>query len=299
MAAAAARRFVVEGARVAVISREPAECARSGVAYVQADLSDEAAAEGAFAAAREQVGRLDAAFAVAGGSGRRFGDGPLHEVSLAAWDATFALNATPAFLAARESVRWMLDQEPDEDGLRGSVVLMSSVSALDPAPELLRHAGLCRRQGGDPRPRADRRGPLRRAWHPRQRARSRHRRHADVASERRVTSATVDFLRAKQPLSGGMLDADDVADAAVYLCSRESRRVTGQTLVVDGGWTVRMSDPLRTTVIGSYPLPGWLEFACAHLDEFGPDDRRELQDDAVIAAIHDQVDRRPGRDHRR
>jgi len=47
--------------------------------------------------------------------------------------------------------------------------------------------------------------------------------------------------------------------------------------------------PLRTTVIGSYPLPGWLEFACAHLDEFGPDDRRELQDDAVVAAVHDQV----------
>ncbi len=46
---------------------------------------------------------------------------------------------------------------------------------------------------------------------------------------------------------------------------------------------------LRTTVIGSYPLPGWLEFACAHLDEFGVDDRRELQDDAVIAAVHDQV----------
>jgi 5-methyltetrahydropteroyltriglutamate--homocysteine methyltransferase len=47
--------------------------------------------------------------------------------------------------------------------------------------------------------------------------------------------------------------------------------------------------PLRTTVIGSYPFPGWLEFACQHLDEFGEADRRELQDDAVIAAIHDQV----------
>ncbi len=47
--------------------------------------------------------------------------------------------------------------------------------------------------------------------------------------------------------------------------------------------------PLRTTVIGSYPFPGWLEYACAHLDEFGPDDRAELQDDAVIAAIHDQT----------
>jgi 5-methyltetrahydropteroyltriglutamate--homocysteine methyltransferase len=47
--------------------------------------------------------------------------------------------------------------------------------------------------------------------------------------------------------------------------------------------------PLRTTVIGSYPFPGWLEFACAHLNEFGEADRAELQEDAVIAAIHDQM----------
>src|SRR4051812_11512003 len=47
--------------------------------------------------------------------------------------------------------------------------------------------------------------------------------------------------------------------------------------------------PLRTTVIGSYPFPGWLEFACAHLDQFGVTDRAELQEDAVIAAIHDQM----------
>src|SRR5437667_4330291 len=47
--------------------------------------------------------------------------------------------------------------------------------------------------------------------------------------------------------------------------------------------------PLRTTVIGSYPFPGWLESACTHLADFGPDDRAELQEDAVIAAIHDQT----------
>src|SRR5438309_2960170 len=47
--------------------------------------------------------------------------------------------------------------------------------------------------------------------------------------------------------------------------------------------------PLRTTVIGSYPFPGWLEFACGHLDEFGAEDRAELIDDAVSIAIHDQV----------
>ncbi len=47
--------------------------------------------------------------------------------------------------------------------------------------------------------------------------------------------------------------------------------------------------PLRTTVIGSYPFPGWLELASEQLDRFGPDDLAELQEDAVIAAVHDQM----------
>lgn len=47
--------------------------------------------------------------------------------------------------------------------------------------------------------------------------------------------------------------------------------------------------PLRTSVIGSHPFPGWLELASHQLDRFGPDDLAELQDDAVIAALHDQM----------
>ena len=47
--------------------------------------------------------------------------------------------------------------------------------------------------------------------------------------------------------------------------------------------------PLRTTVIGSYPFPGWLEFASAHLDQFGPADLAEMLDDAVAAAVKDQL----------
>ena len=50
------------------------------------------------------------------------------------------------------------------------------------------------------------------------------------------------------------------------------------------------AQPLRTTVIGSYPFPGWLEFACGHLDQFGDADRAEMIDDAVAIAIRDQVD---------
>ena len=48
--------------------------------------------------------------------------------------------------------------------------------------------------------------------------------------------------------------------------------------------------PLRTTVIGSYPFPGWLEFASAHLEQFGAADLEELLDDAVGAAVKDQLD---------
>ena len=55
--------------------------------------------------------------------------------------------------------------------------------------------------------------------------------------------------------------------------------------------------PLRTTVIGSYPFPSWLEHASAHLDAFGPDDIAEIQDDAVVGkislgcAVRERVDR--------
>lgn len=47
--------------------------------------------------------------------------------------------------------------------------------------------------------------------------------------------------------------------------------------------------PLRTTVIGSYPVPGWLELAQEELHRFGPADRAELQDDAATVAIADQT----------
>lgn len=47
--------------------------------------------------------------------------------------------------------------------------------------------------------------------------------------------------------------------------------------------------PLRTTVIGSYPFPSWLEFASQHLDKFGVNEIKEMQSDAVIVAIYDQM----------
>jgi 5-methyltetrahydropteroyltriglutamate--homocysteine methyltransferase len=48
--------------------------------------------------------------------------------------------------------------------------------------------------------------------------------------------------------------------------------------------------PLRTTVIGSYPFPSWLELATQQLDKFGTNEIAELQEDAVVIAIHDQME---------
>lgn len=47
--------------------------------------------------------------------------------------------------------------------------------------------------------------------------------------------------------------------------------------------------PLRTSVIGSHPFPSWLEFAAENLNRFGPDDLAEIQEDAVVAAVYDQL----------
>src|SRR5919198_2655427 len=48
-------------------------------------------------------------------------------------------------------------------------------------------------------------------------------------------------------------------------------------------------EPILTTVIGSYPLPGWAELAYEHRDELGEDDLVELRRDAVASAVQDQV----------
>jgi len=56
-----------------------------------------------------------------------------------------------------------------------------------------------------------------------------------------------------------------------------------------GSNTKTQRRPLQTSVIGSYPFPGWLEFASAHLDQFGAADIEEMRADAVIAAVHDQL----------
>ena len=51
-------------------------------------------------------------------------------------------------------------------------------------------------------------------------------------------SAVLELMKAKQPLMEDLIDADDVARAALFLLGDDAKAITGDTLVVDAGWCV-------------------------------------------------------------
>lgn len=243
MAASAARAIAAEGGAVTVASRTAehvhalVESLGDTATGVVADLSREADAEGAVAAAVDRFGRLDAVYAVAGISGRRFGDGPLHEATLGGWDAVVAANLTSVFLLGRASVRLMLGQQPDADGQRGTFLAMSSALARHPgATHFATHAYAATKGGIEALVRASA------AYYAPHRIRINAIAPSLVAtpmSERAQSDPTIlAYLRRRQPLAGGPIEAEAVTDVALHLLSREARMVTGQVVEVDAGWSV-------------------------------------------------------------
>ena len=246
IAAAAARRFAAEGARLMIISRTDDSCEALATSIVAAggaadaiacDLTDAQAAATALAAAIDRLDRVDGLFNVAGGSGRRLGDGPLHELTPEAYEATMRLNATTHVTATAPVLRAMLEQAPDRDGQRGAIVNMGSVLATQPVPALFAtHAY------------ASSKGALAALTTASAAYYAPHGIRVNLVapaltisrmSERaQADEATQAFSKRKQPLTAGFIEAQDVAAAAAYLLSPEARGVTGQTITVDGGWSV-------------------------------------------------------------
>lgn len=246
IAAASARRFAAEGATVALVSRTATSVEAlaqevidaGGRAYAAtADLTDPPSAQAAIEYAIGALGRVDGLFNVAGGSGRRMGDGPLHELTTEAYEATMRLNATTHVTVTAPVLRAMLAQEPDADGARGAIVNMGSVLASEPVPELFATHAYATSKGAVAAltttaaayyaPHGIRVNMVAPALTV-----------SRMSQRAQADAATLAFSRRKQPLAGGFIPAEDVAEAAMYLLSPESRAVTGQTISVDGGWSV-------------------------------------------------------------
>jgi NAD(P)-dependent dehydrogenase (short-subunit alcohol dehydrogenase family) len=251
IAEASARRFAAEGASVFVVSRNP-EHARALAARITADggtaglqaaeLTDETQVRSAVDACIERFGRIDGLFSVAGGSGRRFGDGPIHTVGREAWDRTLELNLTTQALVCHEVVARMRAQEPNESGTRGSILMMGSVTASDPAPEFFATHAYAAAKGEL----TSLMTTMAAAYLP-DRIRVNVVAPGLTATPMAQRAAGDPAIRAyaarKQPLAGEMMDPEEVAHAAVYFLSDESRVVTGQLLKVDGGWSVASVSP--------------------------------------------------------
>ena len=115
--AATSDRFRAEGATVVGWDLEGSDTA--------VDVRDEAAIEAAFGAVVAAHGRLDAVVHAAGVAG----GGPVHLVPEEEWSRVIDINLTGTFLVGKHAVTVMLGQDA-VDGERGAIVNLASVEGL-------------------------------------------------------------------------------------------------------------------------------------------------------------------------
>ena len=235
----AVKAFVAAGARVVAVGLKPENVAgaqkEAGDSAVMmcGDAAQSATAVAAVEKAVAEFGGLDGFYHVAGGSGRRWGDGPLHEISDEGWDATFKLNLTSLFYSNRAAVRQFLAQ-----GTGGTILNMGSVLGFSPSHKFFAtHAyasakaaivGLTKSCAGFYAPQRIRFNVLAPAV-------------TDTPMAQRAVQdeSILAFVKTKQPLDGGRVgQPSDLDAAAVYFMSDASKFTTGQVLAVDGGWCV-------------------------------------------------------------
>lgn len=236
---AAALLFARHGAHVAAfdVDREAgAEVVRSirdlgGQArFYGVDVSDDREVRAAVEDAADEYGRIDVLFNVAGASGRKWGDGPVHACTEEAWDRVLAVNLKSVYLCCKYAVGRML-----ESG-RGAVINLSSVLALQGGDDdFATHAYAAGKGGIVSLTRS-----MARFYAPRN-IRANVICPGLIATGMSVRAQEdphiLERLANLQPLTGTFGRPADVAEAALFLASDRSAFITGAVLPVDGGWT--------------------------------------------------------------
>lgn len=233
IAAATARLAKAEGASVLAIARHTGELND----VFLGDLTEASTARGAVRHCVDRFGRIDCLFNVAGISARRIGDGPLHTCTEEAWDITMDTNVKSMFLLNRETLLVMLEQPAGENGQRGAILNMASVTPVRPSPKYFDTHAYAISKGA-----VIAMTQVMAAYYAPHHIRVNA--IAPALVRTRLTERSqqnpeiVEYVRQRQPLADGMIEADEIARAAVFLLSDEARMITGDTVTVDAGWNV-------------------------------------------------------------
>lgn len=239
MGLSAAKAFTNNGAKIVVVGLDEESCKNAreelpeDTIVLAGDATRQETGQEAIEKCIKNFGSLDGLYHVAGGSGRRMGDGPLHEMTLEGWNKTFELNLTSLMLSNRAAVRAFREQ-----GTGGTILNMGSVLGFSPSPEyFVTHAyaaakaaiiGYSRSiasyySGDNIRVNVIAPGLV----------------HTPMAERAAQDDQIMEFIKTKQPLDGGRIArATDLDGATCYFMSDQSRFTTGQVLAVDGGWSI-------------------------------------------------------------
>jgi NAD(P)-dependent dehydrogenase (short-subunit alcohol dehydrogenase family) len=231
--------FAAEGAEVvcADVRSEPVEGGEPTVALIGrtggrahealVDLGDTTAVDALVDRVVAERGRLD----VLVNNAATYVSKPLLDTTLAEWERVFAVNVTAVFLLTRAAVRHMLGRDPDEHGVRGRIVNISSQHGFVGAPLDIAYGTsksavvyLSRQVATD----YGHAGIVCNGVAPGKIMTGKGGREDDPEWVRRWQERSP-YPRLGRP--------DDVAHAALFLASDEARYISGENLMVDGGWS--------------------------------------------------------------
>ena len=228
-----------KGAKVLVVGRHKETCEsakkllNSECSVLSGDATNPETIEKAIEMAKQTFGDITGLFHVAGGSGRKFGDGPLHEITLEGWNKTMELNLTSLMLSNRAMIHYFL-----ENNKTGVILNMGSVLGYSPSPKFfVTHAYAASKAAiiGFSKSIA--------AYYAHNNIRVNviaPSLFATPMAKRAIQNDEIQsFLKTKQPLDGGRPgELSDLHSAVLMFLSPLSKFTTGQVLAVDGGWAI-------------------------------------------------------------
>ena len=235
----AAKAFVENGAKLIVVGRsqesvtEALNILGENANAIVGDAVNPETSVRAIELCIDKYGSFDGLYHVAGGSGRRMGDGPLHELTLDGWNKTLELNLTSLMLSNQAAINQFLKQKTG-----GTILNMGSVLGYSPSPQYFStHAYAAAKSAiiGFTKSIA--------AYYAKDNIRVNIIAPALVETpmaQRAAEDETIQsFIKTKQPLDGGRIGTpSDLDGLAIYFMSNLSKFTTGQVVAVDGGWTV-------------------------------------------------------------